>query len=209
MRKETIVKFEKEFIAWCKGESILKGAPITMSDTKLYWEEVKDFNDWKADTIYILNDSYSIYRKALAEGKTVEVLHYTGYKEFDQNPWKLFAIGVSTFDKPVENYRIKPEELQFKVGDWVRINDLKNFEGIYKILSDKIIIEDIECYDVGFAFNVPIEFIQTWQPKEGEFIIVKSGDDSFQVTRFNPYYHFVSEVEPYIGELPSWIKDKQ
>lgn len=110
MRKETIVKFEKEFIAWCKGESILKGAPITMSDTKLYWEEVKDFNDWKADTIYILNDSYSIYRKALAEGKTVEVLHYTGYKEFDQNPWKLFAIDVSTFDKPVENYRIKPEK---------------------------------------------------------------------------------------------------
>lgn len=58
----------------------------------------------------IMDDSYSIYRKALAEGKTVEVLHYTGYKEFDQNPWKLFAIGVSTFDKPVENYRIKPEK---------------------------------------------------------------------------------------------------
>ena len=72
MRKETIIKYEKEFLAWCKDESVLLGAPTSMHDKTLIWREVRDFNDWKPlDTVYVLNDSYSDYRKALAEGKII------------------------------------------------------------------------------------------------------------------------------------------
>ena len=77
MRKETIIKYKKEFIAWCKGESVLLGAPISMHDRNLIWREVKDFDDWKPlDTVYVLNDSYSIYRKAMAEGQIVQEQDY-------------------------------------------------------------------------------------------------------------------------------------
>ena len=75
MRKETILNYEKEFLAWCKGESILLGAPASMHEKPLVWREVRDFNDWKPlDTVYVLNDSYSTYRKALAEGKSIQML---------------------------------------------------------------------------------------------------------------------------------------
>ena len=77
MRKETIIKYEKEFLAWCKGESVLLGVTDPMHDRTLIWREVRDFNDWEPlDTVYIFNDSYSIYRKAMLEGKIVQKQDY-------------------------------------------------------------------------------------------------------------------------------------
>ena len=114
MRKETIIKYEKEFIAWCKGESVLLGAPTSMHDRNLIWREVKDFDDWKPlDTVYVLNDSYSIYRKALAEGKTIQMYcKYDGVPPFwDDMTEVIKSIG---FVMTKENYRIKPEETKFK-----------------------------------------------------------------------------------------------
>ena len=115
MRKETIIKYEKEFIAWCKGESVLLGAPTSMHDRNLIWREVKDFDDWKPlDTVYVLNDSYSIYRKALAEGKIVQYNfgnHGINRKDFPDS-WKDLdqSIGILADRACPENYRIKPEE---------------------------------------------------------------------------------------------------
>ena len=113
MRKETILNYEKEFLAWCKGESILLGAPASMHEKPLVWREVIDFNDWNPlDTVYVLNDSYSTYRKALAEGKTIEYLNYKEeWENLTKNCRRLEGV-------PLKELRIKPEEPKFKVGDW-------------------------------------------------------------------------------------------
>ena len=105
MNKELIKKYKPEFDHWLNG-----GKLLSKHNHDLVWYETTNPSFSNSNTSYIINDKYVEFRIALAEGKTVEVLHYTGYKEFDQNPWKLFAIGVSTFDKPVENYRIKSEK---------------------------------------------------------------------------------------------------
>ena len=118
MRKETIIKYEKEFIAWCKGESVLLGAPTSMYDRNLIWREVKDLDDWKPlYTVYVLNDSYSIYRKALAEGKTLQYNFGnfgTNKKDFPDS-WKDLdlSIGILADRACPENYRVKPEEPKF------------------------------------------------------------------------------------------------
>lgn len=116
MRKETIIKYEKEFIAWCKGESVLLGETDPTHDRTLIWREVRDFNDWKPlDTVYVLNDSYSIYKKALAEGKVIQYYEcvyqderYANLDKYDWLDWKS-ATPSSSFTKSL-NYRIKPEE---------------------------------------------------------------------------------------------------
>ena len=117
MRKETIIKYEKEFIAWCKGESVLLGATDHTHDRTLIWREVRDFNDWKPlDTVYVLNDSYSIYRKALAEGKTIQMYcKYDGVSPiWDDMTEVIKSIG---FVDVKENYRIKPEEPKYPFVD--------------------------------------------------------------------------------------------
>lgn len=229
MNKELIKKYKAEFDHW------LNGGEILVSDNGNLWE-IPDYNVW-TDTIVpyyrvIINDKYVEFRKALAEGKTVEVLHYTGYKEFDQNPWKLFAIGVSIFDKPVENYRIKPEKPKFEVGDWVIIEGLEPFNGIFKILGH-IIIEGINCYDVGFEIKVPETYITLWQPKEGEWCwFWDEYLNKPQLEQFNKmivgfecgisYFLYAPKCnkfingqigskfcEPFIGNLPDSLKDKK
>lgn len=211
MRKETVIKFKKEFIAWCKGESVLKGSPMSMCNRDLYWEEVKDFADWKPlDTVYVLNDSYSTYRKALVEGKTVEVLHYTGYKELDKNPWRLFAIGVSTFDKPVENYRIKPEEPQFKVGDWVRDSRDDNLKQVINpnspaALSDYIKWKPQPGEWCWFWNNDKQPFLAQLECAYDEEYITVQGLHGSLADLSDACFSF-EYCEPFIGELPTHLK---
>ena len=115
MRKETILNYEKEFLAWCKGESILLGAPASMHEKPLVWREVRDFNDWKPlDTVYVLNDSYSTYRKALAEGKIVEVA--TDYNDADGYIWKSMEDKEFHYFN-IDEIRIKPENQNRKDQD--------------------------------------------------------------------------------------------
>lgn len=204
MNKELIKKYKIEFDHW------LNGGEILVSDNGNLWE-IPDYNVW-TDTIVlhykiIINDEYVEFRKALAEGKTIEVLHYTGYKEFDQNPWKLFAIGVSTFDKPVENYRIKPEELQFKVGDWVR-NSISRGD-IGKI---------VEFTNEGYSKTVCLThnnhcFLQweLWRPQPGEWVIPDSGinKDTFVVIKYNGVSLIPERCQPFIGELPTILQQPE
>lgn len=204
MNKELIKKYKKEFDHW------LNGGEILVSDNGNLWE-IPDYNVW-TDTIVpyyrvIINDKYVEFRIALAEGKTVEVLHYTGYKEFDQNPWKLFAIGVSTFDKPVENYRIKPEEPKFKVGDWVR-NSISRGD-IGKI---------VEFTNEGYSKTVCLThnnhcFLQweLWRPQPGEWVILDSGinKDTFVVIKYNGVSLIPERCQPFIGELPTYLQQSE
>ena len=197
MRKETIIKYEKEFIAWCKGESVLLGAPTSMHDRTLIWREVRDFNDWKPlDTVYVLNDSYSIYRKAMAEGKIVEYLNYRKeWKNLTENCRKLEGISI-------EDLRIKPEAPKFKVGDWVVHN------GVIKQVT-KAVDGLIDSLDNQVAVIMKDESLELWEPKEGEWCIMYDMGEypdanSVTLQRWNNKSKW--KPIPFIGKLPPYIK---
>ena len=210
MRKETIIKYEKEFLAWCKDESVLLGAPASMHDKTLIWREVRDFNDWKPlDTVYVLNDSYSDYRKALAEGKSIEFYELVDEDEFDSTKdvykwleWRS-ATPSSAFTKTL-NYRIKPEEPKFKVGDWVR--DKKRKHKPFMVTSS-----DLETDSPNY---VKID-CELWQPQPGEWCWYSKWDKivcvefylckyTLDMNEVEPEYKH--KYEPFIGQLPTYLR---
>ena len=224
MRKETILNYEKEFLAWCKGESILLGAPASMHEKPLVWREVRDFNDWKPlDTVYVLNDSYSTYRKALAEGKSIQMLCRYDKMEpiWDDMTEVIKSIG---FVDVKENYRIKPEEPKFKVGDWV-VNKTSKQRIIKKVTS--VYSDSVTVGDSTVGINVmSIENLELWQPQPGEWCWVFDTGTYVPVLRkficfdddLNAPLKYIVEghdgrshlpfkfIEPFIGVLPSKIK---
>lgn len=221
MRKETIIKYEKEFLAWCKGDSVLLGAPTSMHDRTLIWREVRDFNDWKPlDTVYVLNDSYYIYRKALAEGKIIQLNEAEKFS--DQNRgWvdlSCTSLGSSTNLFPVEYYRIKPEEPKFKVGDWV-VHKSKGVCKIEKIPpSNEPDDKNVWLGNKGACF---INELELWGPKTDEFCWFWNFTDMPTLEQFSKYHDLDDHLgnyetlttklyyycEPFIGQLPSYLKE--
>ena len=202
MRKETIIKYEKEFLAWCKNKSVLLGVPASMHDKTLIWREVRDFNDWKSlDAVYVLNDSYSYYRKALAEGKTIQMYcKYDGVTPiWDDMTEVIKSIG---FVMTKDNYRIKPEEPKFKVGDWVVHN------GVIKQVT-KAVDGLIDSLDNQVAVIMKDESLELWEPKEGEWCIMYDIDedpdaDSVTLQKWDGKRKW--KPIPFIGKLPPYIK---
>ena len=223
MRKETILNYEKEFLAWCKGESILLGAPASMHEKPLVWREVRDFNDWKPlDTVYVLNDSYSTYRKALAEGKSIQMLCRYDKMEpiWDDMTEVIKSIG---FVDVKENYRIKPEEPKFKVGDWVVEIHSTTKAQVLELFGNQIRVKF--CYPDAIITTDSSDFIP-WVPKKGEYCwfwnkgatiiilelleIVEDGNRKYfaampNITHFlGGYYQY---CEPFFGTLPTELRN--
>ena len=212
MRKETIIKYEKEFIAWCKGESVLLGAPTSMHDRNLIWREVKDFDDWKPlDTVYVLNDSYSIYRKAMAEGQIVQEQDYFNKQWLDMKTDDFHGASDTRYEAV---YRIKPEGHKFKTGDWVIHN------GVAKRVT-KAVDGYIDSLDNQVAVIMKEESLELWKPKEKEYFWYRNDLVKFHKSQtdlgtllesargcsYYPLANFEDYCEPFIGQLPSFLKD--
>ena len=209
MRKETIIKYEKEFIAWCKGESVLLGAPTSMHDRNLIWREVKDLDDWKPlDTVYVLNDSYSIYRKAMAEGQIVQEQDYFNKQWLDMKTDDFHGASDTRYEGV---YRIKPEGPKFKTGDWVIHN------GVAKRVT-KAVDGYIDSLDNEVAVIMKEESLELWEPEDEKYFWYKNDLVKFHETQANlglllesvrgcSYYpaekNFEDYCEPFIGKLPS------
>ena len=223
MRKETILNYEKEFLAWCKGESILLGAPASMHEKPLVWREVRDFNDWKPlDTVYVLNDSYSTYRKALAEGKSIQMLCRYDKMEpiWDDMTEVIKSMG---FVDVKENYRIKSEEPKFKVGDWVVEIHSTTKAQVLELFGNQIRVKF--CYPDAIITTDSSDFIP-WKPKKGEYCwfwnkgttltvlelleIVDDGNRKYFAAMPNiphslgGYYQY---CEPFFGTLPTELRN--
>ena len=200
MRKETIIKYEKEFLAWCKGVSVLLGAPASMHEKPLVWREVRDFNDWKPlDTVYVLNDSYSIYRKAMLEGKIVQKQDYFNKQWLDMKTDDFHGASDTRYEGV---YRIKPEQHKFKAGDWVVHN------GVIKQVT-KAVDGLIDSLDNQVAVIMKEESLELWEPKDGEWCIMYDTDEdpnanSITIQRWNNKSKW--KPIPFIGKLPPYIK---
>lgn len=233
MNKQTIVKYEKEFIAWCKGDPVLIGFPASMEDAgkgKLSWRQVISFDDWKAlDTKYVLDNEYSTFAKALAEGKTIQGLYINPTIQLTE--W----IDTNTIDmlnyKP-EQLRIKPEEPQFKVGNFVRIipkseKALTNYVnqnsiGIVKYVTDTLI--NVKTKNTTYWFK--LEDCIKYTPQEGELCWFTNKNFNSKLQEFDDVFAILSifrEIidnkfeddrgvlftycEPFLNSTPSWFKN--
>lgn len=126
MNKDVIKKFKAEFEHGLNGGSLLIEQYETEKDCRNSNAFIHDkgnwfilnFNhyQWDYDYIIVINDEYVELRKALAEGKTIQVLDKYIAKG---NNGSYFVKGIAdNFNYPVEAYRIKPDE-PFKVGSYV------------------------------------------------------------------------------------------
>ena len=195
MNKELIKKYKAEFGHW------LKGGEVLFYTWKRY--NSKDnpsvtFNHSDPNVIkyYVINDEFVEIRKALAEGKTVQYNfgnHGINKKDFP-NEWKDLdqSIGILADRACPENYRIKPEEPKFKVGDWVR--DKKRKHKPFMVISS-----DLETDSPNY---VKID-CELWQPQPGELVILKNKNDIISIIKYNGE----TNVYPFIGEI-TWLHKK-
>lgn len=105
MNKELILKYKTEFDHWLNGGKLRH---------KAYgkWEQTN--NIWSCRTAdiaaVVIDDQYVEFRKALAEGKTIQIagLNPIAHPTIYKNSYVDMEGGL--FDKAIELYRIKSEE---------------------------------------------------------------------------------------------------
>ena len=162
MKKLLILKYKTEFDYWLNG-----GKLLTRTKSDFIWnDEINENLMWNfeiQDIDIIINDEFSELRKALCDGKTVQA-----YYKFSDT-WS--DIIKPEFKDNVSNYRIKPEEPQFKVCDFVRHRHLKTCHIVTNInqgeFSDKISIRPSLSFDDDFSDDFSSEYIK-WTPSHKE-----------------------------------------
>lgn len=216
MNKELIKKYRKEFNHWLDGDRLL--AKHSVSGWIEYYGE--DIWTHQTDLQIVIDDEYVEFRKALAEGKTVERLVGGSYDI--TGVWQDFNICTHKFDMEPKKYHIKPDEPKLKVGDWVR--HLQPYDEVFPV-TEEFLNNSKARKEHSFD-----EF-ELWEPHVDEWCwFWKSGVKGYTIvypllgkfkkfvsTETNTYKNgyryeadigFYTHCEPFIGELPSNLKDK-
>lgn len=220
MNKELILKYKAEFDHWLNEGEVL-ACPISskLNGYAVDWQSIDENAHWNNKNIaYIINDAFVEFRKALAEGKTIQYNFGnfgTNKKDFP-DIWKdlNLSIGILADSACPENYRIKPEEPKFKIGDWVILN------GKHKRVT-KAVDGYIDSLDNQVAVIMKEDSLELWEPKEEEYFWYKNDLVKFDEIKTNYgtllnsirgcSYHtaednFKDYCEPFIGQLPTSIK---
>lgn len=209
MNKELIKKYKTEFDHWLNEGSLLW---CRARDRVKRWEVVKDshtdfFSTNDAYYIYVINDEYVEFRKAIAEGKTIQ-FHYIN-PTLGLDEWQTINdINSLTFSHSIDLYRIKPEEPLFKVGDWVR-----DGENIYQFVTPSS----------NRSYEQSLKTCILWKPKPREWCWFFNKDRTPVISQFveiedgkyfasypnepNQLGSWYSHCEPFIGELPTHLKN--
>ena len=110
MNKELIKKYKTEFDHWLNGGKVI--SKYTLIPT---WSDCQSEDIWRipdeniSKVLIVINDEYATYRKALAEGKVVEVA--TDYNDVDGYIWKNIEDGEFHHFN-IDEIRIKPEAIE-------------------------------------------------------------------------------------------------
>ena len=200
MNKELIKKYFKEFRHWLNGGKIISKYTLTPTWNDCQSEEIWRIPDKNISKVLIvINDEYATYRKALAEGKIIEVA--VDHNEKDGYIWKR-AEDDEFHYFPLDEIRIKPDVSKFKVGDWVVHN------GVIKQVT-KAVDGLIDSLDNQVAVIMKDESLELWEPKEGEWCIMYDMGEyqdanSVTLRRWNNKSKW--KPIPFIGNLPPYIK---
>lgn len=215
MNIKLIKTYKAEFDHWLNDGSV-----IWQSNGGKEWREVRDINCFKNSSVQIkdvkhivINDEYVEFRKALCDGKTIQFKDLTEAWHDLKNP---------KFKDEPRHYRIKPEESQFKVGDFVRINSPSGQQFIS-------IISYINKDNTVTLNKESVAYISDcikWKPKHGELVWV-TDYKSKNIARLGRYNAYTSTrelategyrlqeygqvvfeyCEPFLNSKPSWFKE--
>ena len=243
MNKELIKIYFEEFKHWLNGGNI---QAFYIKDDEPKWitdEECREYeghdnfnhiiqNSLEPDDVLIvIDDDYVELRKALAEGKIIQLDEAAKFSDPNRGWVDLSckSFGSSTQLFPVNYYRIKPEEPKFKVGDWAvnKTSKQRIVKKITSICGDSVTVGNTE---VGINVML-INDLELWEPKPGEwcwvydkttripvlrkFVCMNTKGETDYTTAF-PYevenidpssiLHF-RYIEPFIGQLPTILKE--
>lgn len=230
MNKELIKKYKTEFDHWLNGGKILTA--IKLESNIGNWEEVTNNNNWNNhNRVYVINDSYSVYRKALAEGKTVQVdVNYWAFPNTDIKNYQDLPKGFTNWNKyEVSCYRIKPKEPKFKVDDWL-VNEKppyncgKEPSRPFQVEQDWLdhITKFGETYGGNTSRTGSLENFKYWKPKPGEWCWFFNKDRIPTISQFvemeeEKYFasypnkphqlgSWYAYCEPFFGKLPTHLQ---
>ena len=217
MNKELINKYKKEFNHWLKEGSVL-------INSDLGWCPITTEFAWgcniSVDALLVINDEYVEFRKALAEGKIIQIYDAIYQHEYDPSldrfGWRDFKsfTASSSFSKTPDLYRIKPDESKFKVGDFVRY--------IHTTYPRALEINNINggrYYFINSEMSCLEHELEPWTPIKGEWcwFYDKASNGYSCLGQFKEYNGrcFISTTgtswnfcEPFLNSLPSYLKDK-
>lgn len=179
MNKEIIKKYKECFDYWLNGGKVWC-KPLVPNGI---WHIDISAHFWEKDYLFVQDDEYAEFRKALANGKVIQLAYIeTGslIRWKDITDW---GVNIPMFPSPVDCYRIKPDEPKFKVGDWLI------FEGkeVFKATQDDV-DEPVGCD------------VRLWKPKEGEWCVFSENHNMYFVEKFKGYnepeeYDFIAPLE--------------
>jgi len=235
MNKELIKQFNKEFNHWLNGGSLLHKNILNTyawldSDIDRIWRNGASFPSSHYQPVIIINDDYVELRKALTEGKTIQInCMKDDAKPYWQDDDEVMETHEFEFD--VNSYRIKPNKPEFKVGDWVTRKSFgcKIFESFGDAPSencnmirsiDKNGNYEISAHVGGMYTTYKAEHLKLWKPKMGEWCWVYNAKGVIpQLKQYtgepNIYYAGINNAddtitwkfcEPFFGVLPTAIK---
>lgn len=195
MDKELIITYFKEFKYWLTGGELL----FKPEDKQTWFDTLRTEIDWSVKGTYVINDSYSIYRIALAEGKIVQEQDYFNKQWLDMKTDDFHGASDTRYEGV---YRVKPERHKFKTGDWVIHN------GVVKRVT-KAVDGYIDSLDNEVAVIMKEESLELWEPKDGEWCIMYDmGEDpdadSVTLQKWDGKRKWTPI--PFIGKLPPYIK---
>ena len=204
MNKQLINKYKPEFDHWLnEGKILYKHINSNAWWNNEPWDYSPDFI-----TAIIINDEYVEFRKALAEGKTVQYNFgsFGQHKQDFPNVWKdlNLSIGILSDRAHPENYRIKQEEpikSKFQMGDWVHIPAL----------------DSVPCQ---FSEDLCMLGLEKWEPQSDEWcwnyvfglvkVICKTKTEGYFLC-WNPWKRVEQTIaidEPFTGTLPTKLGKK-
>lgn len=230
MNKQLIITYFEEFKHWLNGGKLLARRWISDPNdgdcSYTTWYEIGQ-EGWDIDKVFnysleydklqvIIDDPYSTYRKALAEGKTVQRLY--GNSTTKLTEW-IDSNVTDMLNYKIEELRIKPDEPKFKVGDLVELLHTNNPR----------LIGVVKKLDISQAFIEwgnsrswkSFDKLIFWQPKEDEWcwykhllvkvINVDKRDDGIiryvvSAPMYAEQYSGAISLEPFTGTLPSFLE---
>lgn len=212
MNKDVIKKYWKEFEHWVHGGEVLirfkSHDTIPVYDYRKAHKHTRWDNRWHTEgceITYIINDEYVEFRKALAEGKTIEYLNANG-------DWVIK--GSMIFQYPSTAYRIKPEEPKFKVGDYVVVTKNDGTKIINQFKREdtdgehyKIVFTKIIDHGLNFIYNKHIHTLKLWTLEEaddGEWVLVQYEDVLREQVK-DVSKEQMDWCVPYIGQTPAQL----
>ena len=213
MNKQLINKYKHEFDHWLNGGSVL-------INSDLGWCPIATEFTWSCNisvnALFVINDEYVEFRKALAEGKTIQLNEAHKFADSNRGWVDLYCISLGNSINlfPVNYYRIKPDEPKFKVGDFVTPLKREINCSVWQI--DNI----LSCHTL-VSGNTMLDprTIQLWTPVKNEWcwFYDKASNKYSYLAKFNEMWKnkFRSTTdtpwqfcEPFLNSLPSYLKDK-